>query len=782
MRRIRLPLWAKIALVLTVALMLPLLPALLSAENRAREFGERAIGDYMRDISELARAQIESNFQTAQTQLITLVETPGFRDLIEAVFTDNSAANVEALNMAMRAWLVNNTWFTQLHVASVDSSVFLASTSPEAVLNPPPSDSFLSLTEVAELLNDPHRMEISVLQGSPTIELAQLVRSDTGGVLAFVKADVNPETLLYPTLPYIEDTLVGQVVNTGLFSAYLVTGGGQIFAPEDRIGTFTRLAEDVAIPRAQRQESGVEAFQLVDGTGLVYFTPINPIRDTNLVLIMESTLSTQDSLILRLLGAGVLLLPLAVLTMIAGLTGIINLFIALPARRMRRAVSDMVRGDFAGSLSMVRTSDLLGRLADELDNLRSLVRETVAELEQRITQRGRDIEATQSVARALAAQQELQPMMDEVVNLIVREFPNLYHAQIFLIDGDRRYAVLRASTGDPGQRLLERGHRLAVGSISVIGQVTQEGRTIAAVDTATSEVHRRNEFLPDTRAELAIPLRVGDEVFGALDVQSKQSNTFTEDQITVLEIMADQIAVSIQNARLYQDFLRRIQEVQEENRDKTYNAWAEHLSSQQTQALVYEVGTSTTTDMSQMRQQALFTGRTQIGERSPTGTRPVTIPIQLRGQVLGTMECELPDIDFSGESVQLAEELVSRLSISLDNARLFQQSQRTAERERVVNTIATQLTSQTDVDNILQTAVREVGRALRAPEVRIRLHMHNGAGRSAEEMSFGGNGASDNGGSGHTTIGNGGSTGGISGESSRLDEDFGSGSDRNSSE
>ncbi|HRF95755.1 MAG TPA: GAF domain-containing protein, partial [Aggregatilineales bacterium] len=110
-----------------------------------------------------------------------------------------------------------------------------------------------------------------------------------------------------------------------------------------------------------------------------------------------------------------------------------------------------------------------------------------------------------------------------------------------------------------------------------------------------------------------------------------------------------------------------------------------------------------------------------IGQVTSHNTIPFAIPIQLRGQTLGAVEWEFPVSDFSQEKVQLAMELVGRLALSLDNARLFEESQRAIERERLVNDIASKLTSQTEIDGILQTAVREVGQALRVPQVSINL-------------------------------------------------------------
>ena len=303
-------------------------------------------------------------------------------------------------------------------------------------------------------------------------------------------------------------------------------------------------------------------------------------------------------------------------------------------------------------------------------------------------------------------------------------FPAIYHAQIFLVDSDREYAALRASTGEPGRQLLRRGHRLAVGSQSVIGQVTDSGELVVARDTAASPVHRRNEFLPDTRAELAIPLKVGTVIIGALDVQSRQSDIFTPDLIAALQTMADQVSITIQNARLYEEVSRRSVEVDEANRRATLDAWQDFLRDQRTLRLTQSAGikdTETEALFIPLRQQALETAQSVVSSVTPRNTQLVVAPVVLRGQSLGTIEWEVPAQSIGTERLGLAQELASRLAISLENARLFQESRRAAERERLVNSISARITSQTSIEQILQTAVREVGQALRTPQVAIRL-------------------------------------------------------------
>jgi len=315
-------------------------------------------------------------------------------------------------------------------------------------------------------------------------------------------------------------------------------------------------------------------------------------------------------------------------------------------------------------------------------------------------------------------------------------FPNMYHAQIFLLDDDEQFAILRASTGDAGRNLLARGHRLQVGSQSVIGRCTDEARVVIARDTLESEVHRKNEFLLETRAELAIPLKIGDKIIGALDVQSKFRDSFNDEQVNILQTMADQIAIAIENTRLYQESLRRLEELTVSNRVATRATWVEYMNYRREATLSsqFSVGTATV-QKNYLSDSVLKQGVAIIGQVTDHNTIPFAIPIQLRGQTLGVVEWEFPVSDFSQEKVQLAMELVGRLALSLDNARLFEESQRAIERERLVNDIASKLTSQTEIDAILQTAVREVGQALRVPQVSINLALAKAASGEPLEIA-----------------------------------------------
>jgi GAF domain-containing protein len=268
---------------------------------------------------------------------------------------------------------------------------------------------------------------------------------------------------------------------------------------------------------------------------------------------------------------------------------------------------------------------------------------------------------------------------------------------------------------------MSRGHRLAIGSVSVIGQAVQQRQNILARDTSSSELHRRNEFLPDTRAELAIPLIVNQDVIGALDLQSKERDVFTEDMISVMQALAVQISIALENVRLYEESRNRMSQSSVEHRVDVRREWTSYLQNYRRRRLSERAGNVTGFDFTALRAAAMQKGGSVVGEITPRGTIPFVVLIQLRKQTLGALEFELPQVDFHYDKVLLAEELSNRLAVSLDNARLFQESRKSVERERTVNMISAQLTSKTDVNEILQMAIQEVGIALRSSQVSIQL-------------------------------------------------------------
>ncbi len=344
------------------------------------------------------------------------------------------------------------------------------------------------------------------------------------------------------------------------------------------------------------------------------------------------------------------------------------------------------------------------------------------------------LQAIADISQVATSTMGLSSLLPQLVDLIQDQL-GLYHVQIFLLDDRREFAVLRASTGEAGKQLMGRGHRLAVGSRSVIGQTTQRSQTIYATDTSTDPMHRANEFLPGTRSELALPLLDGSRVIGALDVQSTEPNAFSSKDIETLEIMTSLIGVAIRNARLFEQIeasltenrtlydqaQTSLREVERLNRQITGQAWLDFLSTSERDYGVTLTGgeLQRVANWSPGLAQAVQEGQTLL--RQDGDSPVVAVPLDMRGQVVGAIEVTLPPHADPKTAQELIEAVSARLALALDNSRLFEEAQTLAQQEHMINEIGGRLQGVSAVDDILRLALSELTAALGAESAAVRL-------------------------------------------------------------
>jgi len=182
--------------------------------------------------------------------------------------------------------------------------------------------------------------------------------------------------------------------------------------------------------------------------------------------------------------------------------------------------------------------------------------------------RALELQTASEIARDTASTLSLDLLLSRIVHMLCDRF-NFYHASIFLLDETNTYAVIRESTGEAGQEMKQRGHKLAVGSRSVVGTVTATGEPFIVNDVSQNPMHFPNPLLPETRSEMGMPLKLGATVIGAIDLQSKNVGAFNQDDVTVLHILADQIAIAIENARAYELSQKAIADMREIDRVKS---------------------------------------------------------------------------------------------------------------------------------------------------------------------------------------------------------------------
>jgi len=345
------------------------------------------------------------------------------------------------------------------------------------------------------------------------------------------------------------------------------------------------------------------------------------------------------------------------------------------------------------------------------------------------------------VQRLMATRLNLDTLLKETVTLVRETYAEASDVQLFLTDAERRNVSLVTSTRADAQI----GQQVGIGSLSVIGRVTITGQTIVVHDTSEDRPYRRTALLPGIRTELALPLRVGQEIIGVLDVLSGKEGAFGSEEIASLENVVAQISITIDNARLYGEAQAKaeenkrlfeqartnLREIERLNQQLTGNAWAEYLRSQ-TAAPAYTLDlvsgrvenaaewTPTLTDAAR---------RNQISVRQTPQSKIVALPISVRGQAIGAMEFELaPDQDVSPEQMAVLQQVMERLGLAAENTRLFEEAQRLAQREALVNEISTRLQGTTNVEGVIAAATQSLADAFHAPRVAIRLGTPGGTG------------------------------------------------------
>ncbi len=358
------------------------------------------------------------------------------------------------------------------------------------------------------------------------------------------------------------------------------------------------------------------------------------------------------------------------------------------------------------------------KLEKLVNNLESQIAERTKSLENRASQ----LQAVSGVARAIASLQETSVLLPEITRLISHQF-GFYHVGIFLLDEKTDFAYLNAANSEGGQRMLERQHKLRLDRNSIVGFVTSRGEPRIALDVGADAVFFNNPDLPDTRSEMALPLRLGGRVIGALDVQSTQPHAFTEEDTATLAILADQVAIAIENARLFSEAREALKESEKTISSYIRQEWSGFRQQLGISGYLYDGKRTVPLDDKEKREKVRAlpqTGRLTLEKDS----KELVVPIRLRGQTIGFLDVKSKSgiRKWTQDDLTLLEAAAERAALALENARLVDSAQRRATRERTIGEISTKIGAFSDMEAIMQAAVEELGRRIGgAAEVTLEL-------------------------------------------------------------
>lgn len=529
--------------------------------------------------------------------------------------------------------------------------------------------------------------------------------------------------------------------------AFLVDQHGHIISlPQQGYKIFGLKPEDVPINESPKQtiiETGpIElnniAQQILSGNSVLQTTSINgvetylatvPLETTNYRLavfapanelnteIVATRNEVQEEVQSSVRFASIIIITLFIGALLVSLW--IGRVITQPMIRLTKTIEQIAGGNISAR-AKVESQDETGMLARSFNIMAERLNDTLLGLEERISDRTKELEkinennayrASQfesiaQISRIISSTQTLDTLLPQITETIAERL-GFYHVGIFLLDYHGEYAILVAANSAGGKRMLNRNHRLLVGETGIVGYVTKMGQPRLALDVGQDAVFFNNPDLPETRSEIALPLRIGSNIFGALDVQSKKGKAFSQEDVSILSALSEQVSVAIQNARSFQESQEALAQAEMISLQLSEQQWSKFLTHQAIGGYHFD-----------------GVEAKQIKSKSAQGIpHSLSVPLILRGIKIGTLKLNDPDPNriWTDDEISLVQATADRTALAIENARLLQDAQKRAAKERTIGEISSKIGSLVNLENIIQTTIEELGSTLPGTEIAIQF-------------------------------------------------------------
>jgi GAF domain-containing protein len=346
------------------------------------------------------------------------------------------------------------------------------------------------------------------------------------------------------------------------------------------------------------------------------------------------------------------------------------------------------------------------------------VKERTSALEiasEKASRRASQFETITQVTRAITSIHKMEELMPLVATVISNYF-GFYHVGIFLNDENGEKTYLIATNSEGGRKMLQRNHSLKIGEQGIVGYVAARGESRVTRNVGEDIVFFNNPDLPETKSEAGLPLRSGETIIGVLDVQSVEQDAFSQEDIKILAILADQVSLAIENTRLLETTRRSLTEAETLYRQYLHEGWSRLPQEEQLTGYRY-----TPRGAAPLQSPVILNkdGR-RNGQGNSDQPAELSVPIKLRGETIGNLIVHAPDGRYwRKDQVELVKAVADRVALSAENARLFDETSRRAERERLVTEITSKIRSTNDPEEMINTALEELRSALGAAQIQI---------------------------------------------------------------
>ena len=366
--------------------------------------------------------------------------------------------------------------------------------------------------------------------------------------------------------------------------------------------------------------------------------------------------------------------------------------------------------DLEKSLLALRENEqnLLAR-NEELLKLQADLQEHTSEIEKiskKSQRQAARLQTITEVSQAISLTQNIETLLPEIAKKISEGF-DFYHVGMFSIDDNKKIAPLRATNSVAGKKMLAREYQVEIEKHNFISRVIKERRPQVALDI--NENHPDYEVsLPETRSRIALPLKIGDDIIGVLDIQSMRKSFFTESETKTFESLANQVAIAIENAHQADITQEALEEARAVSRQYIHQAWTQLGAAQRQQS--YRYADNTVRALSEKK------------EENPVESAHITsIPVQVHEEVIGYIEITKGTTleSMNTDEKELVQAVANRAALALENARLLEETTRRAGREHLVSQITTKIRSTNDPQVMIDTALNELKNALGASKVEL---------------------------------------------------------------
>ncbi len=455
------------------------------------------------------------------------------------------------------------------------------------------------------------------------------------------------------------------------------------------------------------------------------------------VLLAPVKAQTRDALLLALVIAGV----------VAGVAVGVGQLLIGPLARLTDTAARVSAGDLTAQ-AHVESQDEVGALAAAFNAMTGRLRSMIDTLGERVSERTQQLQTVVDISQRLTAILDLSDLLHQVVT-VTKETFNYYHVHIYLLDDEGENLIVAEGYGQAGAELKRQAHSISFNAPqSLVARAARERKVITVENVRDDPNWLPNELLPDTQAEMAVPVMIGDDIVGVLDVQSDRVGGLTTEDEAIQQALANQVAVAVRNARAFSRTQEALYEAQRLQRLYIKQSWEKLARSQpvtdyefrgSSLSPLQEITTPEALAALQQGQTVELnwpsaTGETANGDGAAkpfplddvpheTDIHAMATPLKLRDQVIGVLGIhdQNPNRRWTEDEIALVEAVSEQMSLALESARLFEETQHRAAREEVIARLTQAVWGGDDIQAVLSNAVANLGETLQASRVVLRL-------------------------------------------------------------